>query len=156
MGDSHGMNISVLNSRPSNLITIHAQEPAAAAGTTAAYPGYPAGSYPNYAAGANPAVTYPNLSQPPPAFGYTGAYTAPANATQYPTTQYPGTQQSAQGYTTTHGATGQQAAAYQNAAGQAAAGYATANQYGTAPAAANHQGQWARPPPNTQQGYYRR
>lgn len=176
--DSHGMNISVLNSRPSNLITIHAQEPAAAAGTPAAYPGYPAGSYPNYAAGSNPAVTYPNLSQPPPAFGYTGAYATPTNPThtQYPTTQYSGTQQTAQGYTTpytaaagytsttgqaqgytsTHGAAAGQAGAYPTAAGQAAAGYAAATQYGAAPAAANHQGQWARPPPNSQQGYYRR
>merc|ERR1719220_645997 len=83
------MNISVLNSRPSNLITIHAEQPAAtAAGAPAAYPGYPAGTYPNYgAAGTNPAVTYPNLSQPPPAFGYTGAYPTQANPThtQVPT-----------------------------------------------------------------------
>jgi len=166
--DNHGMNISVLNSRPSNLITIHAEPSAAAAGAPAAYPGYPAGTYPNYGtAGTNPAVTYPNLSQPPPTFGYTGAYPTPANPahTQYPTTQYSATQP-AQGYTTPYTAaggytsttqgyssTGQQAGAYPAGAGQAGAGYPTQPQYGAAPAAG---GQWARPPPNTQQGYYRR
>merc|ERR1719376_1049220 len=96
------MNISVLNSRPSNLITIHAEQPAAtAAGAPATYPGYPAGTYPNYgSAGTNPAVTYPNLSQPPPAFGYTGAYPTQANPahTQYPTTQYSATQHRAAGW----------------------------------------------------------
>merc|ERR1712098_208435 len=167
--DNHGMNISVLNSRPSNLITIHAEPSAAAAGAPAAYPGYPAGTYPNYgSAGTNPAVTYPNLSQPPPTFGYTGAYPTPANPahTQYPTTQYSATQQPAQGYTTPYTAaggytsttqgyssTGQQAGAYPAGAGQAGAGYPAQPQYGAAPAAG---GQWARPPPNTQQGYYRR
>ena len=41
--DNHGMNISVLNSRPTNLITIHAQEPAAAASNQAAYSSYTTG-----------------------------------------------------------------------------------------------------------------
>merc|ERR1719220_1552494 len=110
------MNISVLNSRPSNLITIHAEQPAAtAAGAPAAYPGYPAGTYPNYgAAGTNPAVTYPNLSQPPPAFGYTGAYPTQANPThtQQPTQGYPTSYTAAGGYTSTtqgYPSTGQQA-----------------------------------------------
>jgi len=170
--DSHGMNISVLNSRPSNLITIHA-EGGAGAGGAPAYPGYPPGSYPNYAAaGANPTVTYPNLSQPPPAFGYTGAYPSqatPAHTYTHPTTQYSATQQPAQGYPTPYTAaggyttttaqaqgynsTGQAGGAYPAVTGQAAAGYPAPQQYG-----ANTQtgAQWARPPPNSQQGYYRR
>ena len=132
------------------------------------------GSYPNYAAGTNPSVTYPNLSQPPPTFGYTGAYTTPssANHTQYPASQYSGTAQAGQGYAATYTAAGYtpvagQSQAYSNthggapqpayasATGQPSSGYVAAQPYGASSAAASHQGQWARPPPNSQ-GYYRR
>jgi len=176
--DNHGMNISVLNSRPTNLITIHAQEPAAAASNQAAYSSYTTGTYSNYPASASSGVTYPNLSQPPPAFGYTGAYSAPTNPThtQYQASQYAGGQSAATGYSTPYTAAGytgssaQTAGAgyssahpaapaptsgYPAATGQVPGSYAAAPQYGAAPAAATHQGQWTRPPP-AQQAYYRR
>ena len=86
--DNHaGMNISVLNSRNTNLITLHSQE---AAGAGSSYPGYPPG-YPPVP------TTYPNLSQPPPSYtGYTG-YTGSAPQVTA-ASAYSGYQPAAAGY----------------------------------------------------------
>ena len=94
--DSHGMNISVLNSRNSNLITLHSQE---AGGPAPPYPGSytaPPSSAPTYPP-AYPAApsTYPNLSQPPPTYtAYpqvtaASAYPGYSPATPQPTPGYP-------------------------------------------------------------------
>ena len=81
--DSHGMNISVLNSRSSNLITLHSQEAGGAAPT---YPGYaaPPSSAPSYP------PAYPNLSQPPPTYtGFPQVTAAPGYPAYTPTTPQP-------------------------------------------------------------------
>jgi len=162
--------ISVHNTRPGNLITIHTQEttgqsPASCPtpgqstpGATPGYtPGYSTGGYPAYTPSSAPAAGYPNMSQPPPSFGYQAAgYTAPPAATGYqsytaPTGQTPG-------YTTTTG----QSTGFAGSQVGSTSGYNTTNtQYGGAanqggpPPAGYGGGQWNRPPPG-QQGYFRR
>jgi E3 ubiquitin-protein ligase Hakai len=125
--DNHaGMNISVLNSRNTNLITLHSQE---AAGAGSSYPGYPPG-YPPVP------TTYPNLSQPPPSYaGYTG-YTGTGSAPQVTAANaYSGYQPTAGGYQ----------AAPATAQASPAPGYPVGGGPWSRP-----------PPPTQPTGYYRR
>jgi len=176
-----GMNISVLNTRPpGNLITVHHQETAGgaapASGQAGSYGGYsaPAGSYHNYHAppAASPAVTYPNLSQPPPTYsgysGYTGTASATAGTAGYQPYQAasayssltaappPGPAQSpaaGSAYASAGGQPGSVSGGYAAAGGQAGAGYGANGGYSVAPGGQH----WSRPPPATQNsGYYRR
>ena len=125
--DSHtGMNISVLNSRNSNLITLHSQE---AAGAGSSYPGYPPGYHPV-------PTTYPNLSQPPPSYaGYTG-YTGSAPQVTAASAYSAGYQPAAAGY---------QPAPATPQASPAPPGYPVGAGPWSRP-----------PPPTQQTGYYRR
>ena len=178
-----GMNISVLNTRPpGNLITVHHQEasgaPAPASGQAGSYGGYsaPAGGYHNYhsapPAASGPAVTYPNLSQPPPTYsgysGYSGSASAASASAGYQgyqaATAYssltagppPGTAQpqaAGSAYASAGGQPGSVAGGYAAAGGQPGAGYGANGGYSVAPGGQH----WTRPPPATQNsGYYRR
>ena len=177
-----GMNISVLNTRPpGNLITVHAQETAGSApatGQASGYGGYsaPAGTYHNFHAppSASPAVTYPNLSQPPPTYsGYSGGYAGSASATagtagyQYqaatayssltaarpPSSAQPPTAGSA--YASAGGQPGSVSGGYSAAGGQSGQGYGATGGYNVNVAPGGQH--WSRPPPTTQNtGYYRR
>jgi len=161
---SSGMNISVLNNRaPANLITVHSQETSGTVATGASsYTGYSAAQTNSYhssyaSPAAAPAVTYPNLSQPPPSYSYSGAYSgsAASQATGY---QYPAPS-GYQSITAAPPPNGQTTgSSYVSSAGQTgggapSGGYGTTGGYGVAPGAQH----WTRPPPSTQQsGYYRR
>merc|ERR1719342_1720710 len=161
---SSGMNISVLNNRaPANLITVHSQETSGTVATGASsYTGYSAAQTNSYhssyaSPAAAPAVTYPNLSQPPPSYSYSGASTgsAASQATGY---QYPAPS-GYQSITAAPPPNGQTTgSSYVSSAGQTgggapSGGYGTTGGYGVAPGAQH----WTRPPPSTQQsGYYRR
>jgi len=149
--DSHGMNISVLNSRPSNLITIHSGQEAGGAGQSFPAPGYPPAQtgYQNYgpAASASPAAaSYPNLSQPPPTFGYSGGYSG-AGGQQYSAPPGPPQYSGQPGYPGGAAVSSYPGSSHAPSPGQA---------WAAPPPGPGSGQQWTRPPPAQQQTYYRR
>ena len=111
---------------------------------------------------ASPAVTHPNLSQPPPTYkgtAGTAGYQPYQAATAYSSLAAappPGTAQppaAGSAYASAGGQPGSVSGGYAAAGGQAGAGYGANGGYSVAPGGQH----WSRPPPATQNsGYYRR